>query len=202
MTGQEIVDKFKFYTDYPANASDSEALAMANEVYNEILRDRDWAFLNKTHSATVPIVLPYSVDLPTDFYLTVPNWEDGREYVLIGDDLAPYYIVSYQDRNQYKDLTGYTYIDSRQGKLFFTGTPETADTMVFDYIYQPDDIELATSPVFDSKFHMAIVWGMIPRFNIADGTEKSRAYYPESEFKYENTLSEMRLKDARIKERI
>jgi hypothetical protein len=67
------MQRFQLQIDDSSELSDSESLDLANEVYREIQNDRDWSWLQATHTGTTSTTVPY-VALPTDFKKVLPNY--------------------------------------------------------------------------------------------------------------------------------
>ncbi len=181
--------------------SDVEELALANKRYRWILNYKPWEFLKKAGTGTQSTTVPY-IALPSDFkYFTENgNFTDNTrqvdnnaspKVVFVGPSYAPYQIINFSDRRQYRDKDGYAYADLVNSRLYFTKQPTTANTVEFDYIYKPDDLTLATAPVFHSDFHPMIYHGMAVEDNILQLFEKARSYKNENQTLHDNYLKDL-----------
>lgn len=198
MTTTEIIDRFYLQVDDSSELSDTEVLALANEVYGEIQDDRPWEWLKATKTGTTSISVPY-VALPADFKSLVPNFE-GRSVVFIGTDYQEYVVVPFSSRRQYRDQDGYCYLDMVNSRLYFTKQPTTANSYEYDYIMVAPDLDTSTSdPIFRAGQHQIISYGIAAKFNPIELTDKAQSYQRENTIAYNEQLSGMRLEDANIK---
>ncbi len=150
----------------------------------------------------------YGVTLPDNFsYLSYNNnyTEDNQDAkqpcIFVGSDASgwqTYKVVSFSDRRQYRNKTGYAYVDIANDQLVFPGTPNPSNTVEFDYIYEPDDLALEDEPVFPARFHWAIIHGMAVDDSIIQQSDKAKTYAPENQGKYAGVLSDMYFWNARL----
>lgn len=146
LTGTQIIERFNLQTDQSSELSDSEALDLAQETYEEIQDDRNWVWLRKAYSGTTSTTLPY-VSLPTDFK-TLSSQYEGVPVVYVGTQPRMYRLISYDDRRRYTNTDGYCYIDIPNLRLVFTKQPTTAETLEYDYICYAPALTASTSPLF------------------------------------------------------
>lgn len=197
MTATEIITRFNLQIDDASELSDSEALDLANEVYEEVANDRPWEWLRATVTATLSPSLPY-VALPADFKQIMPNL-DNEAVVLVGTNYTPYKVIPYADRHSYRDQFGYCYVDTINSRLVFTKQPTVADAIEYDYVKIQPALTAGTSPLFRAGYHRMIAYGMAARFNPIEQTEKGNSYQGENQAMYEKMLSDMAVEDAEIK---
>lgn len=201
MTGQEIINTFELKVDDQSTLSSGESLALANEVYRRVLDYKPWEWLKKEGTGTVS---NKQVTAPSDFKFFSANYDspmgDFIPVVFVGSDYEPYEVIPFSQRNdsRYRDNDNFVYYDARQGLITFTGDGANGKSIVYDYIYQPDDLELATSPVFPTRFHDIIFYGMAVDFPALDNTPKNRSYAEEYEFRYEQVLLDMCYENSKI----
>lgn len=202
-TGQDIVNLFEQYTDDTSELSSTQELALANKIYRIILSDRPWLFLQKDSgdlTAQADTNGNYYVTLPTDFgYIPITSGDTntgtyGEDKTIFTVDangnFYPYKVINFTDRRIYKNMDGYCYVDLAAKKLYFTFPPVNT-TVNFDYIYSPDDITLATSPVFPADFHDMIYHGMTLDDNMIQLFDHFRSYATENKAAYEGFMSRL-----------
>lgn len=195
---------FQLQTDDTTELSSTEELAIANRVYRKILNDRPWEFLKKSDTGT--IASDGTIDLPSDFAYLVQNgnYTDSsyiarRPVVFVGSNYSAYNVVSWSDRRQYRNQDGYCYVDLVNSKLVFTSADTVAgQSYEFDYIYNPDDLELATSPVFPARFHELIVYGMQVDDNIIQQSDKAKSYMAENNAKYNDLMKDLAYYNSKL----
>jgi hypothetical protein len=202
MTTQEIITAFELYVDDTTELSPTEELALAEKIYREILNDRPWSFLQKEATGSTSTIVPY-VALPADFKYLISNNQYAGQFVdqnpssrVVFVDEAPYTIINWSERKQYRDQDGYAYLDIPNSRLVFTKQPTVANTYEFDYIYRPDALTLNTSPIFDEDFHAMIYHGMAVEDDITQRFERARSYATENSSKYQEFLADLRFQDA------
>lgn len=198
MTGSNIISRFNLQVDDSSELSTDEGIALANQVYFTIAQDRDWEWLKNTATGTTSTSVPY-ISLPTGFRKVLPN-KDNRSVVFIGTDYEEYEVIPFSSRRDYRDQSGYCYIDITNNRLVFTKQPTEAKAVEYDYIKNPTAITTSTEPLVTSdQFGNLIAYGMAAEFNPIEQTEKSISYQRENTTKYESLLNEFRLEDAEIK---
>ncbi len=197
MIGSEIITRFNLQVDDSSELSDTEALALANEVYDDICNDRPWEWLRKTYTGTTSASVPY-IALPADFKAVMAN-DENSAVVFVGTTRDEYTIVPYADRNTYRNIGGYAYIDLVNSRLVFTLQPSSARAVEYDYVKVQDALTTTTSPLFRLGFHKIIPYGMAAAFNPIEQTDKANSYQPENQDKYDNVLADMAMEDAHTK---
>lgn len=204
MIGSEIIEKFELYIDDVTELSTTEELGVLNKRYRYVLNDRPWEFLKKQASGTTSTSVPY-VALPSDFAYMTPNANHSTEdyyaqtpVVFVGTDYTPYKVVSWSDRRQYRDHERVCYIDIVNSRLYFAKQPTSALTYEFDYIYNPDDITLSTSPVFPTRFHDMLFHGMCVDDFIIQQSDKAKSYASENLASHDAILEQMRYWNSQL----
>lgn len=207
MTGSTIITQFELQVDDITELSSSEELIVANRVIRTIYNDRPWEFLKKEATGTVSSL---TADVPADFAYFVENYKYTNNaistqinktpiVIFVGTALTPYYVVNFSDRKQYQNSNGYAYYDARQNTITFTGTPNiNGSSFSFDYVYVPDDITTATSPVMPARFHDIVVFGMSVDNDIMQKSPKATSYAAENQMKYENVKKQMEWWNANL----
>lgn len=193
MLTSEIIEKFNLYVDDSSELSSSEELDLANKIYKKVLNFKDWEFLKKAHTDTMSTSVDY-IALPADFRSIAINYElydEPAQVIFVGTDYEPYRIIPFSNRRSYRNQKGYAYIDARQSRLYFTKQPDEAKSIEFDYIYKPDDLTLATSPVFSEDYHDIVYHGMVLDFYSIDMTPKGETYDSENQAAYVDYLEAM-----------
>lgn len=203
MTGTQLITKFELYQDDSSELSTTEELALLNEKYREIWADRTWEFSKKTATGTLSTTLQY-VSLPADFVQLIPNagytqnfalteYGQSPTVVFVGSGYAPYPVINWSDRRQYRDQNGYAYLDLPNSRLYMTKQPTSAEAYEFDYKYRPTDIAAGTSPVFPEEFHPLLYLAMAIDDDIIQRFEKARSYALENRAKYNALFNSMAL---------
>jgi len=190
-----LINRFQLQIDDSSELSDSESLALANEVYREIQNDRNWEWLKKSYTGVQSTSVDY-ITLPTDFRTLSPNRE-GVSVVFVWTRNEEYKVIPFSSRRDYRDRNGYCYITA--GKLYFTVQPTAANAVEFDYIMVAPDLTNTTEPLFNEMFHDAISLGMASKFDPIQLTDKAQSYQRENTIAYMDKLSQLRLQDAREK---
>jgi len=202
MLTSKIIEKFELYVDDGTELSSNEELDLANKVYQAVCSYRPWEFLKKTATGTIS---SGEITLPSDFaYISANNQSTDSDVssetvtapkvVYVGTDLTPYRFVNFSDRRQYRNQN-VVYIDPTDSKIKFVVTP-TDTTYEFDYIKVPADLTLATSPIFPSRFHDIIAYGMASDDFAIQLFDKARSYANENQAKYNSILKDMSYANA------
>lgn len=198
MDGQDIIDLANSLID--DDLDPDLGLTLLNQAYHEWQNKKQWEVLKKSHSATQSVSVDY-IALPTDFReLVIPR---GRDFpiIYIGSDYEEEYgVISFDRRRDFKDSTGYAYLDMRQDRLVFTLQPPSAKAISFDYIYVPADLTVSTEPVFPERFREWLAYRMAVLFYATDETEKGRSYRPEHKEEADGIMQDMLMWDAQLKQ--
>ncbi len=180
----DILNNFYTLIGDTTELSSEEIIDLANKIYYEILRQKEWEFLKKEATGSISGT---DITQPDDFsnLLTEP-------LIYIGSNSSEFKVIPFSERRKYTNQQHFAYYDARQEKFVFMVSQ--ADTYSFDYVYMPDPLDLAgENPVFPARF-----WGMIPFFMASDNdflqlVEKQRSYAAEN-----RTRGEMILKDMSV----
>lgn len=198
MLTSAIIARFNLQVDDDSTLSSSEELALAQEVYDEVCKDRPWEWLKTQASGTTSTTVPY-VALPADFVMVTPN-KEGRSVVFVGTTYEEYEVISFSDRRNYRDVDGFVYVDIVNSRLYFTLQPTEAKAIEYDYIKKPAALTLSTAPVVTTdSFGTMIAYGMAKRFSPIEQSEKDKSYRNENAYEYERILSDLRIEDAHNK---
>lgn len=220
MTWEDIIYRFRLQVDDSSELSSDEELALLNQVYKEVQNNRAWEWLKTTYTGTTSASVPY-VALPSDFKMLCPNFNNLEGYsnvwvpigyysnvfpgnignvsvVFIGSTYTPYQVIPFSSRRNYRDASGYCYIDIANSRLYFTSQP-TADSLEYDYIKRASDLTLATSPLFNESYHDVLAYWMAAKFDSIQLTSKNESYQRENEVQYLQLLQSMQMEDAQVK---
>lgn len=212
MTGTTIITQFELQVDDITELSTSEELIILNRVCRSIFNDRPWEFLKKEGTGSLSSdANGYYITIPTDFAYFSENYKytdnsigigttSSPTVIFVGTDYAPYKVINFADRKQYRDSAGYVYLDLINNKIRFTGSPTFSNgtTYSFDYIYIPDDIIASEEPVIPARFHDAIVFGMAVDNDIIQKSNKAKSYATENQLKYNDVIDKMRWWNAQL----
>lgn len=176
MTGQEIINQFRLQVDDSTELASTEELQLLNDVYLQTCSDRVWQILKTTVTGTI---VNNEITLPADFSFVYPNHdftgnttEARRPVVFVGTTYQPYLVINFDERRQYRNASGYVYLDIANNKLVFTQTPNET-SYEFDYIKIPDELTLVTSPVFPERFHKKFAYDMAVQDTIIQMSDKA-----------------------------
>lgn len=197
LTTAEIISRFNLQVDDASELSSDEELALANEVYNTICNDRPWEWLKRVYTSVTSTTVSY-VALPSDFKELSPN-SYNKSVVFVGTDRAEYIVVPLSSRRDYYNTDGYCYIDIPNQRLYFMKQPTEVKAIEYDYVSYPTALTTATSPLFNSKYHEMVSYGMATKFSNIDQEDKSKSYKNENKQAYEDFLFDLRTEDANIK---
>ena len=193
----DIIARYNLQVDDASELSSDEELALANEVYVDVCNDRPWEWLKTTYAGVTSTTLLY-ITLPTDFKEFSLN-KDGNSVVFIGDAFDEYKVIPFSSRRDYRNMTGFCYVDS--GKLYFTAQPTSVLAIEFDYIKRPVDLTLATEPILTTdQFGKMIAYGMAAKFINIEQPDKSKgSYQSNNKAEFDKMLTDLQLEDASIK---
>lgn len=211
MLASEAITQFELQVNDVTELSSSEELVILNRIYQRVCNDRPWAFLktNTTGTLSGSGVDGYYITIPSDFayFYENLNWTDNSystqinrtpKAIFIGSNRAPYYIVNYDDRNQYLGSTGYAYVDWGNSKIYFTGTP-VSTTYSMDYIKVPATLTSGATILIPDRFAPILVYGMSSENEIIQLSDKARSYQIENLDLYDQYLADLALWDARLR---
>lgn len=198
MITSDIIARYNLQVDDASELSSDEELSLAQEVYDEIANDRPWEWLKATYTGTTSISVPY-IALPSDFKQISPN-KDNNSVVFVGSDYSEYKVIPFSSRRDYRDMSGFCYIDVANSRLYFTLQPTSAMAVEYDYIKRPAALTLATAPlVTTDQFGKLIAYGMAAKFSNIEQSEKDSSYQRENSVQYARLLSDLQIEDANIK---
>lgn len=171
MTNEEILDTFETFVDDSLDSAVAIALAEQARINIEIelrLQCSKKLDTSKTVSSGSTYLTAYT--LPTD--VLVP----ASPYIYVGTDR--YTMIPFEQRELYKDITGYWYVDLLNGNFYLTGTPTAGQTITLPYITSgtaiaDDDTTVLKWP---TGTHILIPMKMAQLWYAIDGGDKSRAW--------------------------
>lgn len=199
MQTQTIIERYRLQVDDASELSTDEELDLANEVYSEVCDDRPWEWLKTTFTDVTSTTLPY-IDLPANFKELSLN-SKNESVVFVGADFAEYKVIPFSSRRDYRNQSGFCYIDIVNMRLYFTVQPTSVEAIEFDYIKRPTSLTLSTEPlVSTNQFGRMISYGMASKFVNIEQVDKSKgSYQKENKGVYDGILNDYRLEDANIK---
>lgn len=202
MLASEIITKFELQVSDVTELSTSEELSILNRIYQRVCSDRQWEFLKTPAGGTMSGsgINGFYITIPTDFAFFAENSkyaDDSSKIIFIGTNYTPYSIVNFSDRRQYKDITGYAYLDLANGKIYFTGTPEST-TYEYDYIKFPATLTASDTPVIPARFQDILIYGMATENDVLQLSPKATSYAPENNALYQNYLTDMAFYNSQL----
>lgn len=199
LTGQTIIDRFEVKVDDNSVLSTNESLNFLNEVYRSVLDYKFWVWLMKEGTGTVS---NSELTVPDDFKYFYDNYEDAdgskQQVIYIGTEYRPYFVIPFSERRLHRDQDGWCYYDAVNNKIVFTSDKANGKVAEFDYVYDPDNLTLATSPVFPARFHDILFFGMATNFPQIDNTPKNRSYAEEYAVQYQSVLDDMSYANSKL----
>lgn len=167
MNGQQCIDKFVLYTGDSLDADFS--LQLVNDAKNALETELQLEItkkLNSSGSVTAGQTYTTSRSLPADFFLPLT--------IRVGTQKI--YPIPFESQIDYRDISGYYWIDLANDAYSLTGTQGSAQTIHFFYQRETDDLTTSTSPVWPTRFHSLIPLEMAKQYWMIDGGEKNRAW--------------------------
>ena len=209
MKASDVLALFEQYTDDNTELSSGQELILLQKKFNQVWNDRPWEFTKATASGTFGLTIPH-IPKPSDFSNFIENngYTDNtasvdnnaaQKVIFVGSSYAPYQIINWSDRRQYRNTSGYAYLDLPNSGITFTVTPVAADTYEFDYKKQPPTLVLGNEiPFVPAEFHdvfyhlMAVDDDIILRF------PKAQSYAAENAAAAKSILDDMALWNASL----
>lgn len=209
LTGQTIINKFNLYIGDQSELSTADELDLLNKVYDDTMNQRQWSFLKSSVAGTIDVTNGVATITPpedfryfcenslkTDNSYTVSN-NASPKVIFVGPSYAPYQIVNWSDRRQFRNISGYCYYDATIGKIVFTTVPPDLE-YEFDYIRNWDDLTLATSPIFPADFHDMLYQAMCVDSVIINLFDKARSYAKENQAAYDDMYKKLCYYDSQF----
>jgi len=185
MTSNELKTFFEFLVD---DTIDSDRFQDIIQIVSRRLwTQRPWEFLKTNTDATTASIGTLTYSLPSDFLLPLPIW--------VGD--TQIYPIARDQRRLFRNSFNRYYLDIKNDNYVFTQSPSKADTIYFDYIYNPTDITLSdtdietTVPGFLSAFHPLLAYEAAKTYFYQDTGSKSDSWAVEHEIEYQKLYSQM-----------
>lgn len=206
LNAQDIITKFELQVSDLTELSTQEELDLLNDKYQDVCMERPWIFLktNKTGSIALdPVTGLYYIDTPADFSMFYENNMStdnsiaiennaSPRVIFVGANRAPYQIVNYEDREQYRNRGHVCYHDMGASKIFFTATPHDTSFYSMDYIKAPANMAtLSDTPIFPNRFRKMLYFAMATDNEILQLSSKANSYAPDNRAKYQDTLQKM-----------
>lgn len=166
-----------------------------NKAKDEVEEERTWEFLKAVDTSLTAT--------QSDTYLTArtlpATWRETIA-IFVGGDRMPYQQIGFEEREMYRDLQGYWYLDLANGNYYLCGGRGGTDTIKHFFKKTTTDLASGTSPIWPSRFHMILPYRMAKNFSAAiDQDEVTFRMAPWQEQEYRELMRDMRMWDARIK---
>jgi len=191
MTGQEILDQFSVLVE--DEIDQTAALQLASNAVHEVEEEVQPLILKKvdvSKSTAAGQTYTTAIDLPTDIFLPPDEIRVGTEV---------YKQIPIERQVEYRDLSGFFWIDWVAKKYYLTGTQNSAQVISFPYWYETNDITLTTSPVWPDRFHRLVPLKMAKLYFYIDQGDKGVNWSPEWASEYERQLLRFKDWDAKLK---
>lgn len=210
MTAQDIItNEFETQVDDATELSSDQELQVLNRVYQKISRERPWASLRVPASGTIlSDANGYYITIPADFAFfarnygetdnSMPNYDVSQPSVIfIGSTFTPVHVVNYADRRQYRNRSGFAWLDLAAGKIYFSWTP-TDTAYDFDYYKFPANLTLSDEPWMPESFHPMLAHGMAVEDEIIQKSPKASSYLAENQAKFNSDLADLQYWNAQF----
>lgn len=185
MTGSELLTYFNFLVD--DSIEDDRFEDIIQIASRRLWVQRPWEFLKTNTDATSTAVGTTTYSLPADFLLPLPIWAGDTQV----------YPIARDQRRLFRNSFNRYYLDLKNSNFILTQSPTSVETIYFDYIYNPSDIEVddtdieTTVPGFLSAFHPLLAYEAAKTFFYQDTGSKADSWSREYEAEYQNLYAQM-----------
>jgi hypothetical protein len=205
LNGGDIIVKFELQVNDLTELSPQEELDLLNDKYQDVCMERPWEFLKTNVTGalaydstagmwyiTKPADFSYFCEnnQNTDNTLSVENNAAPR-VIFVGTAYAPFQVVNYSDRIQYRTQNGVCWLDLNAGKIYFPVAPSDTTYYNFDYIKVPADLTTSTTPIFPNRFRKMLWFAMATDNEILQLSSKANSYAKDNLAKYQDTMAKM-----------
>jgi hypothetical protein len=202
MTPEEVIALFQVYVDDATELSTTEEFLVLRKVFNKIWLAKPWEFAKSTASGTFALTRPH-IPKPEDFsnFLENNTYTDNTvsvdnnaspKVIFVSSAYTPYQIINWSDRRQYRNKSGYAYLDLPNNGITFTATPLATDTYEFDYKTIPPTLALGVViPGIPTAFHDMLYHGMAVEDDIILRFPKAQSYAAENQAKFDGYLHDL-----------
>lgn len=190
-TAQDIITKFELYAGDETELSSQEEIDLLQKIYNEVCEADEWEVLKTEFTGVQSTSVPY-VALPSNFIQMMKNKDRNQKVVYVGAKYDPYYVITFDERRNYRDQKGYCYVDVATSRLYFTRQPDSAESIEFDYLAYPPVLTTSSVLVFPPRYWDVFYFGMLLDNDIIQMNDKRRAYEKENTLEFQKILQNMR----------
>lgn len=196
--------------DDQTSLSDQEESDLFDKIYQEIVTMQPWEFTKKAAVGSlsgVNATTPYA-SLPSDFLFFTANANYSDDYnqalgpviflVDANGTYSPIQIVSWSDRRQYLNQTGFAYVDIPNSRLVFTApTPTQFLTYEFDYHSLMPALTTNQSPAWPAWHDIVYHYMCIDEY-ILEQSDKAKSYAAENKSRGDAFLAKMQYWNANL----
>ena len=201
----QVIADFELFMDDTTELSTAEEIRIAEKHSQRIANLYPWLLLRAEATGTVSSA---AITLPTRFsyILENNNYTSAGEYgtgptVLIGTDLAPYKVVSYEDRKSYTNKGGYCYVDIVGGTIDFTDSTADGKAYTFDYQTYPAALTATSDTIWiPDRFAPALYHSMCVDDFAIQQSDKAKSYRDENLANAQMWVNEMRSWDYQLRQ--
>lgn len=209
MLASDIIKKFELYVDDATELSDTEELALLQKIFNKVWAAKPWEFAKATVSGTYALTTP-NIPKPADFSNFLENNQATNnavgiennaapKVIFIGSALQAFQIINWSDRRQYRNKSGYAYLDLPNSGITFTGAMQSPDLYEFDYKKQPPTLILgAEIPGIPAEFHDMLYHGMAVDDEIILRFPRAQSYAQDNQANYNAYLASLSMWNANL----
>jgi hypothetical protein len=210
MQARDIITKFEQYVDDTTELSSQQELDLLDKVYQKVCMERDWEFLKAPASGTFSLNTP-NIILPDNFSHLCENnqYTDNNmpvennavpKVIFIGADYQPFQVVNWSDRRQYRNQSGFAYLDLPNNGITFSVPPAAVDTYEFDYIIVPEAIDdLTDEPIFPERFQPMLYHLMAIDDEIILHFPRANSYALDNKAAADDYMAQMALWNANLR---
>ncbi len=183
MTGQDLIDAFSDLVD-DDNTGTDRALEILNTAYDALNTERLWNFLRSEDTSITLTGSTLSYAVPSKFLYLVRVYR----YNASADTFTEMTVIPMQEKTRYYKVNDTIYVDFKNQTLNLTNTPTnqniSGQVLYVTFQYQPDQLTLTTSPVYNRAFHKILVYEMAKIFWYMDQQDKQRSFNGEMQGEY------------------
>lgn len=210
MLASAVISTFEQYVDDTTELSSTQELALLQKVFAHVWAERPWEFAKTSVSGTFALTTP-NIPKPADFHSFLENnqYSDNTQgiennaspkVIFIGSAYTPFQVINWSDRRQYRNQSGYAYLDLPNSGISFTMTPAATDTYEFDYKKLAPSLTTGTdlSTYFPADFHDLLYHGMAIDDEICLRFPRAQSYAPDNKAKFDSILADMAMWNAAL----
>lgn len=209
MLAQDVITNFETYVDDSTELSSTQELTLLQKVFNKLWIQKPWEFAKASVAGTFALTTP-NIPKPADFSsflennLSTDNTIEidnnaAPKVIFIGASYQPYQIINWSDRRQYRNRSGFAYLDLPNNGISFSVVPPAIDTYEFDYKKQPPTLVLGSEiSGIPAEFHPMLYHAMAVDDDIILRFPKAQSYAPDNQARYDSYFRDLAAGNASL----